>query len=216
MSDEIKARLKDDVESLSDNDKNKYCEMSKTIVVDVHMKKGKSKKTSVQVSEDDKTELVLMAINKKFKLQRPSSMERLEKTGLTKESVDYLRKSKTNDELRNYHLKDIIKAESQSDLSRLNSEEQLAIIKGIVDNRNNLAFENTEEVVMALIKKGILNDENTDTWFRAVMRHTNKLIALLGVDSNVLTPLDTHHKQTLRNKLTILAQKSETTIRRLE
>jgi len=157
MSIEVKGSLNQDVNSLNNNQKYNLTEYSFVAAKDVGNKKGKARKTIVELGEVNGIKLFVTAIDDSMKRHRQTTEDKIKALGLDLTITHELLTKKNDGKIKSYHIDDIIETNLVEDISKLDQESQKQITENIIKNRNEYSLQNKEEISLFILRSGKIN-----------------------------------------------------------
>jgi|GEM_PF-1257202 len=210
MSIEVKGSLNQDVNSLNNNQKYNLTEYSFVAAKDVGNKKGKARKTIVELGEVNGIKLFVTAIDDSMKRHRQTTEDKIKALGLDLTITHELLTKKNDGKIKSYHIDDIIETNLVEDISKLDQESQKQITENIIKNRNEYSLQNKEEISLFILRSGKINRFLLEHWYAGILRTIEKLICQADVKEEIVNELSLEENRHLKSrvkKLIILLQK---------
>ncbi|MBB6218093.1 hypothetical protein HNQ80_004233 [Anaerosolibacter carboniphilus] len=192
MAEEAKGTLKDDVTSISDQGKTSLITLSITATTDVKNKKsksGKTKKTTVELTEIDGVKYQIVATNEEKSKPRATVEDKIRSIGLVNKVTGTLIEKYKKGEITSNHVRDISKINTIENVTKLASDSQRKLAEIIIENRNIQNDINSSEAAILLLKSGQRDKFVVDTWYRGILRLVQKLRCYAEVSEEAVAAL---------------------------
>lgn len=207
MLGEAKGTLKEDVTSISEQEKARLINLSLTAANDVKNKKGnsrKTKKTTVELAEIGDVTYQLIATNKEKNQSRATTEDKIRSIGLVNSVTSTLIRKFQEGKISSNHVRDITKITNLDNITQLAPGTQDKLTEIIIENRNIQNDINSSEAAILLIKSGKSDKSTVDTWYRGVLRLIQKLSHYADVDDETASNLSLEQFSHLTANLKIL------------
>lgn len=202
---EIKGNLAYDVDSLNEESKKKYADTCHQVISDVNKKKGKARRTRVEIPSKDNKDIEVVAIDKNIpKRPYPTAKDKLKVIGLSNGVETTIANKIFLGKVNSSHINDIQNLGIVNKLVDLDADSQATIVEEIFENRNQRDLINAEIISSFSLRNDDFDTLTLETWYRGMVRLIDKLSKHADVDKDTLSHLSEDQTNNLNDKIKVL------------